>query len=102
MEKRDAWLAFMRATIRAQDSRHMLTWSVDDLLQSYIVASIPGISFHEFCKQMEWAIEEPEPATPEPEDSSVNDLGIQQFMSAQKAGHPVKVESKPAEPVEDK
>ena len=109
MEKRDAWLAYMRAIIRAQDSRHMLVWSTDDLLQAYIVAQLPGISLAEFCRQLEWVIDAPTEAPapiqdqdPDPDDpqqypEAINAAAILSLKDAAKAGHPFKIEEKPAE-----
>lgn len=115
MTEKQAWSAYMRAILRAQDTRHILTWSMDDLLQAYVIAVVPGCSFAEFCKQLDWKIEEPRkereeglptvPDAPPDEAPMSNEAAIQSFMGAQAMGLPVKVEvGKPqeAEPVEDK
>jgi sortase (surface protein transpeptidase) len=97
MIETDAWQLYIRAVIRAQDSRHILTWTPEDLFAAYIIASIPSCKFSEFCRQMQITIEEveedteqeqeqeQEPAERTPEEvDKINENAIQ-FMTKMSA-----------------
>jgi hypothetical protein len=91
--KKDAWQAYMRAVIRAQDSRHLLSWSGLDLLQAYIVASVPGCTFSEFCEHLEIKVDEPAQQAPEPPktDEEANADAIAELSSLSNSGLPISV-----------
>ena len=98
MRQIDASQLYLRAVIRAQDSRHILTWSPDDLLHAYIIASIPGCTLDEFCKQLDITIdteqekEQEEPAERTPEQIElINENAINFFKQMSKGTDEVQV-----------
>ena len=61
---------FKGAFIRAQDSRHLHSWTDFQLDGAYIVACLPGISLPAWLAAMGWELE---PEDPKPEDSEPKD-----------------------------
>jgi hypothetical protein len=93
MTRGEAFLAFMRAVLRAQDTRHMLTWSNRDMREAYIIATIPGCTLDEFCTHAGYEVEEA-PVPDEPEEID-NDAALGQLQAMQAQGAPLKVGEQP-------
>lgn len=57
IRKSDAIIEYMRAAIRAREASSIESWHADALRGAYTFAANTGISFENWCRQMEYELE---------------------------------------------